>query len=406
MATHLRPGNHRSPSLNKNVNSVGNHAAPSSPRTTPSDARRLSLVSSIFKSAAGPTPPGGALLAPSTIHHFYVFPLPVIVIFSISLVFAFKNELFHLCDHPILIDDGKKAFFLDKQSGKKCYMISARDLMIVWVDTPAYWRWTSLPGASLLTIYKFQEVAELRDVCWLEICGKISTCILSPGTDYTTYLVFSLCDHPILIDDGKKAFFLDKRSGKKCYMISARDLMIAWGDTPEYWTWTSLPGPRFQEVAELIDVCWLEIRGKISTCILSPGTDYTAYLVFKLTAESYGFKGLAVEVHIGLVGSESQKRSVYLDAVRGQRMQYRLGRRGGLFNRSGSLGWQASLPRQNDGHHPKERGDRWLEVELSDFYNPGVEDGVLEMRILETKRLHWKRGLVVQGIEIRPKQVE
>ncbi|KAJ0015168.1 hypothetical protein Pint_21556 [Pistacia integerrima] len=195
-------------------------------------------------------------------------------------------------------------------------------------------------------------------------------------------LFLSLCDHPILIDDGKKAFSLDKQSGKKCYMISARDLIIVWGDTPTYWRWTSLPGARFQEVAELIDVCWLEIRGKISTCILSPGTDYAAYLVFKLTAESYGFKGLAVEVHVGLVGSESQKRTVYLDAVRGQ----------------------ASLPRENDGHHPKERGDRWLEVELGDFYNAGDEDGELEMNILAVTPGHWKSGLIVQGIEIRPKQ--
>ncbi|KAJ0014651.1 hypothetical protein Pint_21393 [Pistacia integerrima] len=217
-------------------------------------------------------------------------------------------------------------------------------------------------------------------------------------------LFLSLCDHPILIDDGKKAFSLDKQSGKKCYMISARDLMIVWVDTPAYWRWTSLPGARFQEVAELRDVCWLEICGKISTCILSPGTDYTTYLVFKLTEGSYGFECLPVEVHVGLVGSESQKQFVYLDAVRGRRMQYRLGRRAGLFNRSRSLGWQASLPSQNDGHHPKERGDRWLEVEIGDFYNAGNEDGELEMSILEVRAGNWKRGLIVQGIEIRPKQ--
>ncbi|KAJ0014654.1 hypothetical protein Pint_21394 [Pistacia integerrima] len=217
-------------------------------------------------------------------------------------------------------------------------------------------------------------------------------------------LFLSLCDHPILIDDGKKAFSLDKQSGKKCYMISARDLMIVWGDTPTYWRWTSLPGTRFQEVAELICVCWLEIRGKISTCILSPGTHYTAYLVFKLTAGSYGFECQPVEVSVGLVGSESRKQSVYLDAIRGRRMQYRLGRRVGLFNRSRSLGWQASLPRENDDHHPKERGDAWLEVELGDFYNAGDEDGELEMSILEVRAGDWKGGLIVQGIEIRPKQ--
>ncbi|GAY44576.1 hypothetical protein CUMW_082960 [Citrus unshiu] len=214
-------------------------------------------------------------------------------------------------------------------------------------------------------------------------------------------LYFSLCHNPILIDEGKKSFSLDKRSGKKCYMISARDLLIVWGDTPTYWRWTSVPEARFPEVAELICVCWLEIRCKINTRSLSPRTLYAAYLVYKPTAGSYGFEYQPVDVSVGVVGSESQTRTVYLDAERGQRKRYQYPRRIGLFNRSRR---QASMPKENDGCYPKERDDEWLEIELGDFFNKEDEDGELEMSVLEVAAGDWKGGLIIQGIEIRPKQ--
>ncbi|KAH7543401.1 F-box protein PP2-B10 [Ziziphus jujuba] len=193
-------------------------------------------------------------------------------------------------------------------------------------------------------------------------------------------LYFSLCDSPLLIDDGKKSFSLEKSSGKKCYMISARDLLIIWGDTPMYWRWISLPEARFPEVAELIDVCWFEIRGKIDVRILSPLTTYAAYLVFKFTKSAHGFEQLPVETTFGLVGGERSKRNVYLDAKRHHR--------------------------NGNGTYPKKRKDGWLEVELGDFYYGGDgQDGELEMRVLEIWRCHWKRGFICEGIEIRPRGV-
>ncbi|PIN01889.1 hypothetical protein CDL12_25600 [Handroanthus impetiginosus] len=41
-------------------------------------------------------------------------------------------------------------------------------------------------------------------------------------------LYFSLCNNPILLDGGKMSFSLDKRNGKKCFMVGARQLMISW----------------------------------------------------------------------------------------------------------------------------------------------------------------------------------
>lgn len=45
----------------------------------------------------------------------------------------------------------EQSFSLVKKSGKKCYMLSARDLMIVWGDTPTYWRWNSDSSSRLVS---------------------------------------------------------------------------------------------------------------------------------------------------------------------------------------------------------------------------------------------------------------
>ncbi|XP_021800808.1 putative F-box protein PP2-B12 [Prunus avium] len=224
-------------------------------------------------------------------------------------------------------------------------------------------------------------------------------------------LYLTLCDNPVLIEQGKMSFSLDKSSGKKCYMISARALSIVWADTPHYWKWISLPDSRFEEVAELVSVCWLEIRGKIGRRMLSPSTLYKAYLVFKSTAGAYGFEHQPVEVSVGMLGGEEPTRlTVFLDAERGQNAAYHFGpgpRRIGLINRRQFLGYQSSQPREiNEAQYPKERDDGWLEIEMGEFFCQGGGDGgdgELEMACLEVTSGHWKGGLIVQGIEIRPK---
>ncbi|KAK4482531.1 hypothetical protein RD792_009690, partial [Penstemon davidsonii] len=45
---------------------------------------------------------------------------------------------------------------------------------------------------------------------------------------------------------------------------------------------------RFSEVAELVSVCWLDILGIMQAKMSSPETNYTAYLVYKLTEYRYG----------------------------------------------------------------------------------------------------------------------
>lgn len=228
-----------------------------------------------------------------------------------------------------------------------------------------------------------------------------------------------LSEHPLLIDHGTKSFSLERSSGRKCYMLAARNLTIVWGDTPRYWRWISLPESRFSEVAELVDVCWLEIRGKINTSMLSPDTTYAAFFVFKSTAGAQGFEYQPAEVAVGISGGESKTQSVFLDPEGGKRLRYQIvPRHSGVFRHGFSIGnrWrqraladqgrESELNGESDRKYPKPRGDGWMEIELGEYINQGGEDKDLEMSVLEVEGGGWKSGLIVQGIEIRPKAVD
>ncbi|KAL3725696.1 hypothetical protein ACJRO7_030689 [Eucalyptus globulus] len=238
------------------------------------------------------------------------------------------------------------------------------------------------------------------DVVWTSFLPPERPQTVSRSVSSLKGLYFSLCDDPVLIGDGKMSYSLDRHSGKKCIMLSARALSITWGDTPIYWSWTCLPNSRFAEVAKLIDVCWLEIRGMISPGMLSPETHYAAYLVFKITPASHGFEFQPVEVEARFAGDEAGKRehSVYLSRENNNTHGWQSWQR---FRHAGGSLMLASA--EGSGNYPKERRDGWSEIELGEFLTKEGQDGEVEMSVMETKGGNWKAGLVVEGIEIRPK---
>ncbi|GLT40760.1 hypothetical protein SLA2020_148720 [Shorea laevis] len=197
----------------------------------------------------------------------------------------------------------------------------------------------------------------------------------SPSFSSLKSLYLSLCDHPVLIEDGKKSFSLDKRSGKKCYTLASRNLAIAWGDTPHYWRWISIRDSRFPKVAELLFVCWFEITGRIDSCNLSLMTRNNAFLVFKLVANAEGFENKPIEATLRLGGTQVSKRILYvMDS--------------------------GDVVVQNGDQYPKVRGDGWFEVALGEFFNGG------ELEELEIHSFSFDGysvgGLCVQGIDIKP----
>ncbi|KAF3341142.1 F-box protein [Carex littledalei] len=221
------------------------------------------------------------------------------------------------------------------------------------------------------------------DSTWQSFLPSDYASFLSQAVDPVEYdskkeLYFRLCDHPILIYGGLMSFGLEKSSGAKCFMISARALSIAWGDDLRYWRWIAIADSRFSECARLNWVCWLDINGKIDNRILTPNTEYAAYLVFKLAD---GMRGVSCPLQttiITLAGDIVSEHSVSI--------------------------WDRPTEEMTDDVRlPRERLDGWSEVKLGEFDSGVGIYGEVGMSFMETNNYYSKRGLIVQGIEVRPK---
>ncbi|PHU01438.1 F-box protein [Capsicum chinense] len=365
--------------------------------TSPKDAGRSSAVSQTFMSAAESDVVWESFL-PSDYED-------IVSTSNSPMDFPSKKQLyFSLCNSPILLDGGKLSFSLDKKTGKKCFMVAARELGITWGNTPAYWEWLShlnssfrlMPegciskilsltspkdaGRSSAVSQTFMSAAE-SDVVWESFLPSDYKDIVSRSDSPMDFpskkqLYFSLFNSPILLDGGKLSFSLDKKTGKKCYMVSARELVISWGNTPHYWIWSYRPDSRFSEVADLRFVYWHDMRGRIDTRLLSKRTKYVVYLVFKVAGGSYGLEN--ANAFVRFIDCESNDEAEERPSV-------------------------VNISVQPDENRHKRRVDGWLEIEMGNFFNDAGEDGDVEARLMETRRIFTKGGLIVQGMEFRPK---
>ncbi|RCV33163.1 hypothetical protein SETIT_7G060500v2 [Setaria italica] len=214
-------------------------------------------------------------------------------------------------------------------------------------------------------------------------------------------LFCSLAQDHVLLDQGTKSFWLEQTSGAKCYMLSSSSLGIAWRENPLYWRRTYLPDSRFEEVTELLAVCWLEVSGKIDSGELSPDKKYSAYLVFRLLNESCGLDCPTQQGFITRDGEiVSAKRIISLHP---QTTAQEAAAESGDEQGRGRADEEVSITTVSVSY-PRERDDGWMEVELGEFYNRQEDTGILAISLIEHVQLHWKKGLICEGIEIRPKK--
>uniref|UniRef100_A0A7N1A935 Uncharacterized protein n=1 Tax=Kalanchoe fedtschenkoi TaxID=63787 RepID=A0A7N1A935_KALFE len=167
--------------------------------------------------------------------------------------------------------------------------------------------------------------------------------------------------------------------GVKSQLIAARELRVASGDAPECWKWTSVPETRYA-VAELLDVNMLDISGRINTSRLSPGIQYTAYLVFKLQDDHQGFDSSPpAEAYVGVAGGEQGLTKV------------------SLVPRTDQTGSEVA------DEYPEERYyDGWTEVVLGEYLVKEDQEVELEIGLKEISgNCNEKKGLVILGIEMK-----
>lgn len=208
--------------------------------------------------------------------------------------------------------------------------------------------------------------------------------------------LFFILSDSILIDGGSKAFALEKSSGLKSFILSARELSILYINEQNSWSWKSITNSRFAEVAELKTSGRLEIQGTIRTRTLSPHTTYKAYLLIKISDRAFGLDSIPCETSIMAGDRVLDTNTTYLREADFKKQQ--------LEN---LIYWnriQMLKGRVNEGDEklPSKRKDGWLEIELGEFFS-GESDEVVTMSLMEIKGHQLKGGLTVQGIEVRPK---
>ncbi|KFK43212.1 hypothetical protein AALP_AA1G095000 [Arabis alpina] len=266
---------------------------------------------------------------------------------------------------------------------------------ILSFTTPA----DTFSSSSVSSVFR---VAGDSDFVWEKFLPSDYSFLISTSTDHRSFsskkeLYRCLCES-ILIDNGRKFFKIDKLSGKISYILSPRDLSITWSDQRHYWSWKHRSDSRFSEGVELIMTDWLEIKGKIQTGVLSPNTNYGAYLIMKVTSRAYGLDLVAAETWIKVGNGEKKIRTSYLSCLDNKKQQMER-----LFygQREQRMSTEEVVGNRRRG--PEARDDGWLEIELGEF-ETGVEaDNEVVMSLTEVKGYQLKCGIVIDGIEVRPK---
>ncbi|KAK1390727.1 hypothetical protein POM88_018905 [Heracleum sosnowskyi] len=132
--------------------------------------------------------------------------------------------------------------------------------------------------------------------------------------------------------------------------------------------------------------------------MLSNKTNYSAYLVFKAKDECFGLD-YAAESIVKLKGGGEGEGEVSSVHVVPPKVTY-----GGAGHNIGHADRQ--VPKEN-ARLPCKRPDGWIEIQLGEFHNDhGNDNDEVEAALVETKVQNWKGGLIIEGIEFRPKGMQ
>ncbi|KAI3506294.1 hypothetical protein L1887_28651 [Cichorium endivia] len=169
----------------------------------------------------------------------------------------------------------------------------------------------------------------------------------------------------VFLNQKRKKYWVDKASNGNCFLVFSRDLSIAWSEDNRYWHWPSIKetSETSIDVAEMLNVCWLEIVGKFDTAKLTPGIKYEVVFVVMLKDPAYGWE---VPVNLRLILPDGKKQE----------------------------------HKENMAEKPR---SRWFEIPVGEFTVEAKNGGFIEFALYEYEGGAWKRGLLVKGAAIRTK---
>ncbi|XP_051128991.1 uncharacterized protein PHLOEM PROTEIN 2-LIKE A4-like [Andrographis paniculata] len=169
----------------------------------------------------------------------------------------------------------------------------------------------------------------------------------------------------VFLNQNKKKYWAERESNYNCFFLFAQDLSITWAEDSRFWHWPLLEESSDGRVpiAELLDVCWLEVHGRFDISNLSRGPTYEVVFVVKLNDPAYGWE---VPVNLRLTlpdGSKQEHKEKLMEKPRG----------------------------------------KWIEIAAGEFKTTVEEAGEMEFSLYEYEGGKWKRGLLIKGVSIRPK---
>ncbi|KAG8385123.1 hypothetical protein BUALT_Bualt03G0009000 [Buddleja alternifolia] len=169
----------------------------------------------------------------------------------------------------------------------------------------------------------------------------------------------------VFLNGKRKKYWVEKESNRNCFILFARDLLITWAEDNRFWHWPLLNESSDESlaVAELLNVCWLEVHGRFEIAHLSPGTLYEVVFVVQLKDSAYGWE---VPVNLRLTlpdGSRQEQKQNLMAKPRGQ----------------------------------------WIEIPAGEFKASTDKAGEMEFSLYEYEGGKWKRGLLIKEVSIRPK---
>jgi len=209
-------------------------------------------------------------------------------------------------------------------------------------------------------------------------------------------LYFTLC-HPNLIDGRAKKFWIERATGKLCFMLSARDLDISQGDDNHCWHWISQDDSSFKEIAELLAVCRLDVQGQFDCKFLSPGTAYTVSFKLKLHESPHGIdqfdRGFLLFLRRMYAWARKPVKFLVTTPCGDHQESARY-----LSNTDATV--------ENEGYQMtpfRHVEEGWMEFDVGRFVVEEEEDnpGLIKFCMREWKGGYWKGGLLLGGVKIQ-----
>ncbi|XP_073000769.1 uncharacterized protein PHLOEM PROTEIN 2-LIKE A4-like isoform X2 [Typha latifolia] len=160
---------------------------------------------------------------------------------------------------------------------------------------------------------------------------------------------------------------LIKKHGETIH-ISPRALTIIWGNSDRFWKWVNLSESKFGEGAELIQVSWIEVTGKVEVKKLSHSTTYDVIFHIKFKDDAFGWHHTPVIFEVVTLDGKKNRKSVVLETYR--------------------------------------ENKKLQEINAGDFYLPPghYDKEIVRFGMYEVESQWWKGGLILGEVELRPKK--